>query len=272
VKGRRWPTCWSNTLRIGVTGSRSPTGGLYTSGSTGRAKGVIVTQRSVLFSSQACYLPIYRLSPLDRLLCPLPVFHAFPLSLCVVGVVAAGASAHLVDGGDLLATLREYRPTVLVGVPTTYHLLVSGARADGGPLPSPRMCVTAGAPCSSELRADVAALLGARLLDAYGSTETSGMIAVNGPEGPFVEGSCGPPLPGLELRIVDPDRRVDVADGAEGEIWVRGGGLMLGYANNDQGNGPQDVARWGVGMTAAASVHACSVAVRGGAPYCFSYY
>ncbi|WP_055520132.1 type I polyketide synthase, partial [Streptomyces ossamyceticus] len=211
---------------------------LYTSGTTHRPKGVVSTQRAALWSVAACYAPIFGLSPEDRLLWPLPLFHSFGHSLAILGVTAVGASARLT--GDLLPPDGLWRElhhphgalggpyTVLAGVPAVYHRLL--AAADGAALPvGLRTCLVAGAPSSPALRREVEQALGARLLDAYGSTETCGMIAVNRPDGPTVDGSCGPPIPGVDVRLVEPGSGNDVTDGGEGEIWVRGPGLMTGY-------------------------------------------
>ncbi|MBB6547208.1 type I polyketide synthase [Nonomuraea rubra] len=201
----------------------------YTSGTTGRAKGVLSTQRAGLWSAAACHAPIFGLSARDRLLWPLPLFHSFSYSLCLLGVVATGASAHVLGEESLLDALYEHEPTMLAGVPTVYHRLVESARRDGRKPSGLRLCVTAGAPLTPRLCAEAEEVLGAPLLDAYGSTETCGMIAANRPEGPRVAGSCGPPVPGVEIRLVDPHSAEDVPDEEEGEVWVRGPGLMLGY-------------------------------------------
>ncbi|MFD3618518.1 type I polyketide synthase [Streptomyces sp. NPDC058676] len=212
---------------------------LYTSGTTHRPKGVLSTQRAALWSVAACYAPIFGLSSEDRLLWPLPLFHSFGHSLAILGVTAVGASARIT--GELLppgGLLRELRTphealggpyTVLAGVPAVYHQLVASAGEDATPVPGLRTCVVAGAPSAPALRRAVEDLLGAPLLDAYGSTETCGMIAVNRPDGPRVDGSCGPPVPGMDVRLVDPGSGNDVTDGDEGEIWVRGPSLMTGY-------------------------------------------
>ncbi|MBY8338471.1 SDR family NAD(P)-dependent oxidoreductase [Streptomyces sp. KC 17012] len=218
---------------------------LYTSGTTHRPKGVVSTQRAALWSTAACYAPLFGLSPEDRLLWPLPLFHSFGHSLAVLGVTAVGASARIMP--DLLAPdalLAELSTphralegpyTMLAGVPATYHqLTASAAASDQTAPPGLRVCVVAGAPSGAALRGSVEALLGAPLLDAYGSTETCGMIAVNRLDAPRVDGSCGPPLPGMQVRIVDPGSGADAADGDEGEIWVRGPSLMTGYHNRPE--------------------------------------
>ncbi|WP_210584801.1 type I polyketide synthase [Streptomyces sp. GESEQ-35] len=217
---------------------------LYTSGTTHRPKGVLSTQRSALWSVAACYVPLFGLSSEDRLLWPLPLFHSFGHSLAILGVTAVGASARitgeLLPPGGLWHELQAPREdlggpfTVLAGVPATYHRLVTAAGESVPSRPALRVCVVAGAPSGPSLRTAVEDVLGAPLLDAYGSTETCGMIAANRPEGPRVDGSCGPPVPGMDVRVVGPDSGNDVAEGDEGEIWVRGPSLMTGYHNQPE--------------------------------------
>ncbi|MEU9608108.1 type I polyketide synthase [Streptomyces sp. NPDC048057] len=206
---------------------------LYTSGTTGTRKGAVTTQRALLWSTAAAYAPLLGMSERDRLLWPLPLHHAYAQSLCLVAVVATGASAHLLDRGVDVAEALRRQPsdepfTMLAGVPATYHLLVSAVR-EAPPLPGGlRVCLTGGAPCPVELLAATEELLGAPLLDGYGSTEASGKITLALP------GAPGPdrvprPLPGMDVKITHPTSGDTVADGDEGEIWVRGPGLMTGY-------------------------------------------
>ncbi|MBW8798479.1 MAG: SDR family NAD(P)-dependent oxidoreductase [Streptomyces sp.] len=197
---------------------------LYTSGTSGTSRAAISSQRSALWSSAACYLPRLGLSATDRVLWPLPLSHTYAHSLCVLGTTMAGASARITVAPEPAALVRlvgEYAPTVLAGVPLTYRQLLD---AGLGAVPSLRLCVTAGAPSGPELREEAEARFGAPLLDGYGSTETCGKIAVESPAGPRVRGSSGLPLPGMEVRIVPAE-----GGGEDGEIWVRGPGVMLGY-------------------------------------------
>lgn len=206
---------------------------LYTSGTTGESKGVVSTQRAALWSVAAAYVPAHGLREEDRLLWPLPMFHAFAHSLCLMGVIAVGASARLLAPGASVAQALAAEPfTILAGVPATYRLLLESLRETATPVSSSlRLCVTGGAPCSPELKAEVGRVLAAPLLDGYGSTETCGKIAVQRLDGPRDDASSGPPLPGLAVRLTDPSTGAEVADGADGEIWVRGPGLMTGYHN-----------------------------------------
>ncbi|RZS32161.1 acyl-CoA synthetase (AMP-forming)/AMP-acid ligase II, partial [Herbihabitans rhizosphaerae] len=210
---------------------------LYTSGTTGRPKGVLSTQRNCLWSVAACYVPIPELSAEDRVLWPLPLFHSLSHIACVLSVTAVGATARIVDGfsaDEVLAVLREESSTFLAGVPTMYHHLVRAARERGFQAPDLRMCLVGGAVTTAELRKSFEETFGAPLLDAYGSTETCGSITINWPTGARVEGSCGLPVPGLGVRLIDPENGLDVSAGAEGEVWVSGPSVMVGYHNQPE--------------------------------------
>lgn len=205
----------------------------YTSGTTGQSKGVVSTQRSALWSVTAAYVPAYGLEQQDRLLWPLPMFHALGHSVCLLGVLSVGATARVLAPGANVAEALNSEPfTILGGVPATYRLLLESLRETARPVPpSLRVCVSGGAPCSPELRAEVELALTAPLLDGYGSTETCGKIAIERLDDPREDPSRGFPLLVLDVRITDPSTGAEAADGDEGEIWVRGPGLMTGYHN-----------------------------------------
>ncbi|MER6364336.1 SDR family NAD(P)-dependent oxidoreductase, partial [Kitasatospora sp. NPDC001527] len=210
---------------------------LYTSGTTGRPKGVLSTQRNGLWSVAACYVPVPGLSAEDRVVWPLPLFHSLSHIACVLAVTAVGATARILDGfaaQDVLEAVREESATFLAGVPTLYQQLVRAAREDGFTAPALRMCLVGGAMTTAALRRSFEEAFGAPLIDAYGSTETCGSITVNWPTGARVEGSCGLPVPGLGVRLVDVETGLDAADGEEGEVWVRGPSVMLGYHNQPE--------------------------------------
>ncbi|WFB10963.1 SDR family NAD(P)-dependent oxidoreductase [Streptomyces sp. LX-29] len=210
---------------------------LYTSGTTGRPKGVLSTQRSCLWSVAACYAPVLGLSERDRVLWPLPLFHSLAHILCVIGVTATGATARIMGGfvaEDVLRLMRAESFTLLVGVPTMYHHMVLAADQEPLDTTELRACMVAGAVTAPSLARSFEDTFGLPLLDAYGSTETCGLITINPPGGKRVTGSCGQPVPGLGVRLVDPETGQDVPAGAEGEVWVSGPSLMAGYHNQPE--------------------------------------
>lgn len=207
---------------------------LYTSGTTGRPKGVLLTQRSCLWVVAACWAPITGLREDDHVLSPLPLFHSYALDLCVLGVLAVGATAHLMERfstGETLRLLGSEPVTFFPGVPTMFQYLLEVAGDRGLGAERLRTCVSAGAIMSAGLNREFERTFGVVLLDGYGITETSTMVTMNWPTGARVMGSCGLPVPGSAVRVVDPATGADVGPGEEGELWVRGPHVMLGYFN-----------------------------------------
>src|SRR6187551_2577244 len=195
---------------------------LYTSGTTGRAKGVQLTVHGMLWIAAACWAPITGLSEKDTVLSPLPLFHSYALNLSVLGVLATGASEYIMERfstPEAMRLLKTGEFTYFPGVPTMFHYLMQG---EGGTFPGMRLCVSAGAIMPATLNREFEQRLGIPLLDGYGITETSTMVTMNWPTGGRVLGSCGFPVPGLAVRVVDPVSGIDVAPGQEGELIVRG--------------------------------------------------
>ena len=223
---------------------------VYTSGTTGRAKGVVLTVRGMLWVTAACWAPICGLSDKDSVLSPLPLFHSYALNLSVLSILATGASEYIMEKfstDEVLTLLRGASYTLMPGVPTMYHYLLQRAREEeaskskprsmfsrsarmsASKLPRVRLCVSAGAIMPATLNREFEEFFSVPLLDGYGITETSTMVTMNWPVGGRVLGSCGFPVPGLAVRIIDPVSGNDAPLGAEGELIVRGPNVMLGY-------------------------------------------
>ncbi|MGC4892203.1 AMP-binding protein [Micromonospora sp. DT31] len=209
---------------------------IYTSGTGGRPKGVLSTQRNCLWSVAAGYVPVSGLCQEDRVVWPLPLSHSLGHIVCLLGVSAVGATARLVEdlsADEVLRVLRDESATFLGGAPMMYQRLVeAAAEARFEPPPELRMCLTGGAPASLSLRRAFQAVYGAPLLDAFGSTETCGSVAITWPSATAKGVTAGLPVPGLSVRLVDPQTGTDVPDGSDGEVWVRGPSIMAGYHND----------------------------------------
>lgn len=210
---------------------------LYTSGTTGRPKGVVLTQRSCLWVVAACWATALGLTADDDLLSALPLFHSYALDLSVLAVAATGASARLLPRFSVrrvLDVMRSEEVSVLAGVPTMFHHLVAGLAEQALRARRLRVSVSAGAIMPGSLMKAFEQASGAPLLDGYGITETSTMVTMNWPTGERPPGSCGLPVPGCAVRIVDPVSGEDVAPGDEGELIVRGPQVMQGYYNKPE--------------------------------------
>ena len=211
---------------------------LYTSGTTGRAKGVKLTVHGMLWVAASCWGPISGLSERDTVLSPLPLFHSYALNLSVLSVLAAGATEYIMERfstAEAVRLLKTGEFTYFPGVPTMFHYLLQATKDEKNfKIPGLRLCVSAGAIMPATLNREFEAHFGVSLLDGYGITETSTMVTMNWPHGGRILGSCGLPLPGLAVRIVEPVSGQDVATGQEGELIVRGPNVMPGYHNKPE--------------------------------------
>ena len=211
---------------------------VYTSGTTGRAKGVKLSTRGMLWVTASCWVPISGLSEDDRVLSPLPLFHSYALNLSVLSILAVGASEYIMEKFSTAGAIEQLSKggfTFMPGVPTMFHYLLLAAKEQGSkPFEGVRCCVSAGAIMPGTLNNEFESYFGVQLLDGYGITETSTMVTMNWPGKYRVPGSCGLPLPGLAVRIIDPVSGKDVEFGDEGELICRGPNLMHGYHNKPQ--------------------------------------
>jgi long-chain acyl-CoA synthetase len=204
---------------------------IYTSGTTGSPKGVMLTHRNVLYIATVSGAT-RALHAGDLVYAVLPISHVFGLASTCLGTIKAGGALQLVprfDPAHLAQALRD-GVTVFQGVPAMYARLLEHLDARGEPLVAPRLryMSSGGAPLDLDWKRRIEARFGIALNNGYGLTEASPTVAQTRIEDRRDDDSVGPPLPGLEIRIVDPEGR-EVAEGEVGETWVRGPTVMRGY-------------------------------------------
>ncbi|HEX7986562.1 MAG TPA: AMP-binding protein [Duganella sp.] len=208
---------------------------IYTTGTTGNPKGVMLTHRNLLFIA-AISSTLRGLTPGDRAYGVLPITHVYGLASVMLGTLYAGACLYLCPRftpDALIKAIRDDRLTILQGVPAMYARLLEklGTGNDGLP---PRLenrlrfAYAGGSPLSPTLKTQVERLLGVPLHNGYGMTETSPTVSQTRLDQPRGDASVGMVIPGVEVRVVDA-AGADVAAGMDGELWVRGPNVMLGY-------------------------------------------
>ncbi|WP_235538674.1 malonate--CoA ligase [Sphingomonas sp. Root710] len=200
---------------------------LYTSGTTGPAKGAMLTHGN-LRSNAETLREYWRFTAEDRLLHALPIFHTHGLFVATNVTLAAGASMIFLprfDAGELVRHMPE--ATVMMGVPTFYVRLLD--RPDFTPdlAAHIRLFVSGSAPLSAETHKAFRERTGHAILERYGMTETN-MNSSNPYEGERIPGSVGFPLPGIALRVTDPETG-RVLHRETGVIEVRGPNVFKGY-------------------------------------------
>jgi long-chain acyl-CoA synthetase len=192
---------------------------VYTSGTTGRPKGAELTHENLTCNARVT-AKLFGFGPEDAVLGVLPLAHAFGQTCTLNAAMLTGARLVL---AERFAPLDGV--TVLVGVPSMYaRLLASEPRRPS----TPRLCISGGAPLAPELLDACERLLGARLLEGYGLTETSPVASFNHPTDVRRRGSIGTPIEGVEMRLHD------VSPDGVGEIVIRGHNVMKGYWNRPE--------------------------------------
>ncbi len=201
---------------------------LYTSGTTGRSKGAMLTQTNLLSNAQAL-MEGWRFTDSDVLLHALPIFHSHGLFVaCNVSLLAGGAMIWLpkFDTDTVIAHLPE--ATTMMGVPTFYTRLLDDPRFDRDLTAHMRVFISGSAPLLADTHARFAKRTGHRILERYGMTETS-MNTSNPYDGDRRAGTVGFPLPGVEVRVCDPETGAELPRGEIGVLEVRGPNVFKGY-------------------------------------------
>ncbi|MEW1755477.1 acyl-CoA synthetase [Streptomyces cyaneofuscatus] len=213
---------------------------VYTSGTTGPPKGAVLPRRAIAASLDALE-DAWGWTGDDVLVHALPLFHVHGLILGVLGPLRRGGSLRHLGKFSTEGVARELGSggTMLFGVPTMYHRLaeVLDASAGGaergelaGALAGARLLVSGSAALPVHDHERIAAATGRRVIERYGMTETLMNTGIRA-DGVPRPGTVGPPLAGVELRLVEEDGTVLEGPEAIGEIQVRGPNLFTGYLN-----------------------------------------
>ncbi|GGB61282.1 dicarboxylate--CoA ligase PimA [Tistrella bauzanensis] len=213
----------------------------YTGGTTGVPKAAMLTHSNLVISTEMQNAwtmtgdePILKVGD-ETMLLVLPLFHIYALSPCFLRSVDCGWHVVLhprFDAATVLKDLVDRKVTIFPGVPTMYTALMGLPQFKTADLSCLRSCASGGAPLPVEVREAFERATGIPVLEGWGMTETSpagtGSPMIEGYRAP--RGSCGLPLPGLILEIVDLNDPLKLLPpGETGELCIRGPNVMKGY-------------------------------------------
>jgi long-chain-fatty-acid--[acyl-carrier-protein] ligase len=207
---------------------------LFTSGSEKAPKAVPLTHRNILTDQQAC-LEALQLHRRHSALGFLPMFHSFGFT--ITGLLPLFVAVRIVhhpdptDAAGLVRKIALYRPSIIATTPTFLSFLLD--RATPGDLESLEIIIVGAEKCPLHLFDRVRQLApNAQLLEGYGVTECSPVVSVNRP-GRVRPGTIGEPLPGIAVRIVDPETHQPLPPQHRGLLLVAGPIVFAGYLGED---------------------------------------
>jgi long-chain acyl-CoA synthetase len=204
---------------------------LYTSGTTGRPKGALLTHRNLIANLES-FRAVLHVTEEDVFLAVLPLFHAYGATVLFLEPLSLGATIVVEPRfapDVILRAIAQHRVSLFAGVPSMYAVLAATPRPPGD-FSRWRLCISGGAPLPPTVVNAFEAAHGTPIYEGYGPTECAPVLTVNPPFGTRKVGSVGPPIPQVELQVVD-DRGDPVPPGAVGEIVARGPNVMRGYLN-----------------------------------------
>jgi malonyl-CoA/methylmalonyl-CoA synthetase len=209
---------------------------VYTSGTTGPPKGAVLPRRAIASNLDAL-AEAWEWTADDVVAHGLPLFHVHGLALGILGPLRRGGAAHHLVRftSDGVADALRGGATMLFGVPTMYHRLADDAEQRpeiAQAMRAARLLVSGSAALPAVEHERIERLCGQRIVERYGMSETLMNTAIRA-GGDRRAGYVGPPLDGVDLRLLDDDGApIDVADDETiGEIAVRGPNLFLEYLN-----------------------------------------
>lgn len=206
----------------------------YTGGTTGRPKGAMLSHQNLTANArQVTAIDPQSGKQPERILGVLPMFHVFANTCVLNRTVLVGGEIVMLprfDAAQVLGAIQRTKATALPGVPTMYQALLDHPALPNVDLSSLRICISGGAPLPAEVKQKFEAVTGARVVEGYGLTESSGVVSCNPYEGLNKNGTIGQPVPGTEIFLVDKeDPTRPPPEGEPGEIIFCGPQVMKGY-------------------------------------------
>lgn len=209
---------------------------IYSGGTTGIAKGVMLSQFSLVTNAHQV-IAWANLTDEQGVLAVLPLFHGFGMSVTMNAAVLAGGEIFLIPRFNAKAVakaIQKYKPSFLIGVPAMFVQLSNLPKIERYDFSSLRGIFVGAAPLTRAIKDEFERKTKGRMIEGYGLTEAVAPVTANPYHGLHKIGSIGLPFPDVDVRIVSLDDGHDLPPGELGEIVLRSPSMMLGYYKNPE--------------------------------------
>jgi long-chain acyl-CoA synthetase len=210
----------------------------YTGGTTGTPKGAMLTHANIfanVVQTESWTNPAHVVNRSERYLVVIPYFHIYAFSVCMMTGIRVGALQIIhpkYDPEQVLAAIREFRPTYFPAVPTVFVSLLNHPRVGEYGLDLVRTFNSGGAPCPVEVIEEFERRIGRPLNEGYGLSETSPVTHSTPQLARRKPGTIGLPLPDTDMKVVDVETGTrELPSGETGELCISGPQVMKGYWN-----------------------------------------
>jgi long-chain acyl-CoA synthetase len=205
-----------------------------TGGTTGTPKAAMLSHRNLVAnaSQSSAWFPSPANGQPPTILCPLPLFHIYGLTVDMNYAMLTGGTLLLLprfDPEQVLETAAKYRPQLFPGAPVMYETLAHHPKVGRFDLSSIEACISGAAPLPPSVQMEFEAITRGKVCEGYGLTEASPVTHCNPIQSGRHNGTIGLPFPSTDARVVDPETGAAVAIGQVGELEVSGPQVMSGY-------------------------------------------
>jgi long-chain acyl-CoA synthetase len=211
---------------------------IYTSGTTGFPKGAMLSHKNLISNAKSCLTAI-KVVEKDRFLLFLPLFHSFTQLVCMVLPIYNTNTIILIpkiERKELRKSILKYRPTIFVGIPAIYNVLINQKLSWLARWLNPvRVYVSGAAPLSKNTILSFNTIFRRPLLEGYGLSEASPVVCVNPLDGVKKAGSVGLPIHNVAVKVVNKEHK-EFPPNEVGELLVKGPNVMMGYYKKPEDN------------------------------------
>jgi len=221
---------------------------LYSSGTTGLPKGILLSNRGQLDICRDMSAIGLVKTDEETMLILLPMFHINPISVWTFPLTFMGQTLCIrkaFSPDDFWPAIIENSVTIVMGVPAMYNYVyysIDDSTIDLSKLKL-KYAFSGAAPLSVDLIKGFQDKFGVEIIEGYGLTEGTGVSTVNPPDGNRKAGSCGLPMPGQEIEIMDLNNNI-VSPGAKGEVCIKGDNNMIEYLSNPEATKESVIGGW----------------------------